>query len=113
MEMNNLISEQSPIQQSDTQYIITSSPYISLICNNNGYNVINNSYKIKVDKNLPANKMILANKEHLFVGTDSEGDFNNVTFFDKSTISAGDKIAVTVNFTLGTQVYKSQVVYYS
>jgi hypothetical protein len=39
MEMNNLISESSPMQQSDAQFIISSSPYISLVCNNNGYNV--------------------------------------------------------------------------
>jgi hypothetical protein len=49
MEMNNLISERSPIQQSDSQFTISSNPYISLVCINNGYNVINNSYKIKVE----------------------------------------------------------------
>ena len=49
MEINNIISESSPIQQSDSQYTILSSPYISLVCNNNGYNVTNNSYKIKVE----------------------------------------------------------------
>lgn len=49
MEMNNLISEQSPIQESDSQYTIASSPYISLVCKSIGYDVSNTRYKIKVE----------------------------------------------------------------
>jgi hypothetical protein len=49
MEMNNLISEQSPMQQSDSQYTIASSPYISLVCKSKGYDLENTRYKIKVD----------------------------------------------------------------
>lgn len=49
MEMNNLISEKSPIQQSDSQFTIASSPYISLVCKSKGYDVANTRYKIKVD----------------------------------------------------------------
>ena len=49
MEMNNLISEQSPIQESDSQYTIASSPYISLVCKSLGYDVSNTRYKIKVE----------------------------------------------------------------
>jgi hypothetical protein len=49
MEMNNLISEQSPMQESDSQYTIASSPYISLVCKSKGYDVANTRYKIKVD----------------------------------------------------------------
>ena len=49
MEMNNLISEVSPMQQSDAQYIIASSPYINLVCKSAGYDVSNTRYKIKVD----------------------------------------------------------------
>lgn len=52
MEMNNIISERSPIQQSDSQFTISSNPYISLVCINNGYNVTNNSYKIKVENSV-------------------------------------------------------------
>jgi hypothetical protein len=49
MEMNNLISEVSPIQQSDAQFIIASSPYINLVCKSAGYDVSNTRYKIKVE----------------------------------------------------------------
>ena len=49
MEMNNVISEQSPMQQSDAQYIIASSPYISLVCKSKGYDVPNTRYKIKLE----------------------------------------------------------------
>ena len=45
-EMNNTISEQSPLQQSNTQYTIQSSPYIYLYCNSPGYNLSQNNYKI-------------------------------------------------------------------
>ena len=49
MEINNLISERSPIQQSDAQYIIASSPYISLVCKSKGYDVSNTRYKIRIE----------------------------------------------------------------
>ncbi len=49
MEMNNIISERSPMQQSDAQYIIASSPYISLACKSKGYDVSNTRYKLKVE----------------------------------------------------------------
>lgn len=48
MEMNDLISEVSPLQQSDNQYRIQSSPYINLVCNKTGYDVSSNNYKINV-----------------------------------------------------------------
>ncbi len=49
MEMNNITSEQSPLQQSDDKFKIQSSPYISLTCNKAGYNVSTNSYRINVE----------------------------------------------------------------
>ena len=49
MEMNNIISELSPLQQSDNQFKIQSSPYISLTCNKQGYDVSTNSYRINVE----------------------------------------------------------------
>jgi hypothetical protein len=48
LEINNILSETSPLPQSDVQYTVISSPYILLECNKYGYMVENNQYKIEV-----------------------------------------------------------------
>ena len=47
-EMNNIISEYSPLESSTIQYTIQSDPYILLYCNKTGYDVSTNSYKIQI-----------------------------------------------------------------
>ena len=47
-EMNNLLSEVSPLQQETTRYDVASNPYIYLECKKPGYNVTTNDYKIEV-----------------------------------------------------------------
>ena len=47
-EINNIISEYSPVQSSESNYPIQSNPYIYIYCNNTGYDVSINDYKIEV-----------------------------------------------------------------
>jgi len=47
-ELNNVVSENSPITQQSGRYVINSSPYIYLSCIKPDYNVIENNYKIDV-----------------------------------------------------------------
>jgi len=47
-EMNNIISERSPLQQADNQFTIVTSPYIYLTCHNSGFDVSNNAFKIEI-----------------------------------------------------------------
>ncbi len=92
-EMNNIISEESPLQQSNTQYIIQSSPYIYLYCNSPGYNLSQNNYKILLpNTNIPykltsyidainagfsiADNSINITKDNTYVQIDNQGIFN-------------------------------------
>jgi len=47
-EINNIVSEYSPLESSTIQYTIQSDPYIYLYCNKPGYDVSTNAYKIQV-----------------------------------------------------------------
>ena len=47
-EINNIISEYSPVKSSTLLYDIQSKPYIFLYCNKTGYDVSTNNYKIKI-----------------------------------------------------------------
>lgn len=48
IEINNIVSEYSPLESSTIQYTIQSDPYIYLYCNKTGYDVLTNSYKIQI-----------------------------------------------------------------
>jgi len=48
IEMNNVISDISPLQQETTRYNVLSNPYIYIKCNEYGYNVPTNDYKIQI-----------------------------------------------------------------
>ena len=53
-ELNNVISESSPISQQSGKYSITTSPYIYLSCVKPYYNVIENNYQINVQNSTAA-----------------------------------------------------------
>uniref|UniRef100_A0A6C0B394 Uncharacterized protein n=1 Tax=viral metagenome TaxID=1070528 RepID=A0A6C0B394_9ZZZZ len=53
-EMNNVISESSPISQQSGKYTILNSPYIYLTCVKPDYNVIQNNYQINIPNSTTA-----------------------------------------------------------
>lgn len=53
-ELNNVVSESSPISQQSGKYTILNNPYIYLTCVNTEYNVIQNNYEINIPNSTPA-----------------------------------------------------------
>jgi hypothetical protein len=53
-ELNNVLSETSPITQQSGKYAILNSPFIYLTCTKPYYNVIQNNYQINVPNSTPA-----------------------------------------------------------
>ena len=116
MEMNNIISERSPLQQSDTLFKIQSSPYISLTCNKAGYNVNTNSYRINVENatTIPynlTNYIAAINAgfrtadnssnftiDNTYVKIDSQNTFNAQIDLTKNITTSRFKIDLTTSF---------------
>ena len=90
-ELNNVVSENSPITQQSGKYLITTNPYIYLSCIKPTYNVIKNNYQIDVQNSTNAayilsqyieainNGIINANNKTI-TSKNPLGDFNTQNF---------------------------------
>lgn len=111
-ELNNMISENSPITQQSGKYLITTNPYIYLSCIKPRYNVIQNNYRINVQNSTAAaytlsqyiaainNGIVNANNQTI-TSKNTFGDFNTQNFNayidEKSNFNIG--IDITKTFT--------------
>lgn len=90
-ELNDVVSENSPITQQSGRYLISTNPYIYLSCVKPRYNVIQNSYQINVQNSTAAaytlsqyvaainNGIVNANNQTIN-SKNTFGDFNTQNF---------------------------------
>jgi hypothetical protein len=90
-ELNNVVSENSPITQQSGKYLITTTPYIYLSCVKPSYNVIQNNYQINVQNSTAAaynlsqyletiNNGIINTNNKTITSKNTFGDFNTQNF---------------------------------
>lgn len=79
MEMNNIVSDRSPLKQSTNQIFVNSNPYILLTCNSDGYDISNNSYKINISNSTNAAYNLSTFIDEINNGITNTDNSNNFT----------------------------------
>jgi hypothetical protein len=82
-ELNNVLSETSPITQQSGKYAILNSPFIYLTCTKPYYNVIQNNYQINVPDSTPAGYTLTQYVSAINTGINNA---NNLTKTTKNTL---------------------------
>ena len=99
-EMNNVISESSPISQQSGKYTILNSPYIYLTCVKPAYNVIQNNYQINIPNSTTAGYTL---SQYIAAINTGIVNTNNSTISSKNTL--GDFDITFFNAYLDTNSY--------
>jgi hypothetical protein len=79
MEMNNIVSDRSPLEQSTNQIFVNSNPYILLTCNSDGYDISNNSYKINISNSTTTAYNLSTFIDEINNGITNTDNSNNLT----------------------------------
>jgi hypothetical protein len=115
-ELNNVVSENSPITQQSGRYSITTSPYIYLSCVKPYYNVTQNNYKIDIQNSTAAaytlsqyltainNGIVNANNQTI-TSKNTFGDFNTQNFNAYLDANSYFNIAIDITKTFTQDMY--------
>jgi len=107
-ELNNVLSESSPISQQSGKYAILNSPYIYLTCVKSNYNVIQNNYQVNIPNSTAAGYTLTQYVNAINTGINNAnnltktsknplGDFNTQNF--NSYIDANSYFNINVDIT--------------
>jgi len=115
-ELNNVISDVSPISQQSGKYSILNNPYIYLTCVKPYYNVTQNNYKINIPNSTPAgytltqyisaiNSGIISTNNHTITSKNIFGDFKTEYFTSYLDANSYFNIAIDITKTFTQDMY--------